>query len=197
MTRKLLALALLVCLAACSSETAAPIQPLTLDYTKLGKINLAVARLEFMNSVPLAAPKDVAAFQNYKPQLGDALYRWGVDRLQAGGSQGRAALVIRDSELHRDTLPRQTGISSWYTRQQSERWSGKVTVDLRIEGAAGNFTGNASATITRSTTLPEDASPAERENAYRRLLLGMMDDLNVQMERAIRDHLHPVILTMP
>ncbi len=196
MTRKLLALALLVLVGGCSSETAAPIQPLVLDYTRLGKINLAVAKLEFMNSAPLATPKDATIFQNYKPQLNDALYRWGIDRLQAGGKQGRAKLVIHDSSLHREALPRQTGIDSWFTRQQSERWSGKATVDLRIEDA-GNFTGNASATVTHSTTLPEDASPSERENAYRRLLLGMMDDLNAKMDRAIRDHLNPVILTMP
>ncbi|MGB4102237.1 MAG: hypothetical protein WBK91_10080 [Alphaproteobacteria bacterium] len=196
MTRKFLALALLVFVTACSSDTAAPIQPLTLDYTGRGKINLAVARLEFMNSAPLAAPAEATIFQKHKPQLGDALYRWGADRLQAGGKQGTARMVIHDSSLRREALPRQSGMESWFTRQQGERWSGKATVDLRIEGAAGNFTGNATATVMHSTTLPEDASPGERENAYRRLLLGMMEDLNNKMEAAIRTHLNPVVLTM-
>jgi hypothetical protein len=197
MSRKLLTLTLLVLMTACANDAPAPLQPMVLDFAKLGKINLAVAHLSYMNNAPRPPTKDVAVFQNYKPQLSDALYRWGVDRLQASGTQGQATLVIHDADLRRDTLPLKTGIDSWFTRQQSERWSGKVTVDLRIEGAASNFAGNASTTVTRSTTLPEDANAAERENAYRRLLRSMMEDLNTQMERAMRDHLNSVILTMP
>lgn len=197
MSRKLLSLTLLVLMTACANETPAPLPPMVLDFAKLGKINLAVAHISYMNNASRTPTKDAAVFQNYKPQLSDALYRWGVDRLQASGTQGQATLEIHDADLRRDSLPLKTGIDSWFTRQQSERWSGKVSVDLRIEGAASNFSGKAGTTVTRSTTLPEDATAADRENAYRRLLRGMMEDLNTQMERAMRDHLNPVILTMP
>ena len=195
--RKFLAIACLIVVTGCSSQMGAPFEPMTLDYTRLGKINLAVTRVNFFNQAPKASPDDAYVFQFYKPQIADALFRWDSDRLQAGGGQGEAALEIHEASLHRERLPLKTGISSWFTRQQSERWTAQINADVRVDGAVGNFFGTATATVTRSITLPEDASLSERENAYRGLINNLMNDFNTQMESTIREHLNAVVITMP
>lgn len=196
MTQKFLALALSLMLTACADEPAA-VKPLTLDYTRLGKITLAVGKLEFTNRAALTPAKDADYFKQFQPQLADGLYRWGADRLQAGGKQGSAVMIIQDAVFTREILPHRTDIGSWFTREQGEKWSGRATVEINVRDAADNFNGKANTTVTHTATLPEEATEAERQATYRRLLLGMLDDLNVQMERAVREHLNAVVLTMP
>ncbi len=193
--RKLLALALMAVLAGCADEPKA-VTPLTLDYARYGKIELAVGKIEFVNRAKLSAARDMEYFQNYKPQLADSIYRWGVDRLQATGKEGRAVLLIRDATREHEMLPQSTGVSSWFTREIGEKWIGRAAVDIQVREAAG-FNGVASATVTRTVTLPEQATAAEKEAAYRRMLLGMMDDFNAQIPQAIREHLNSVVQTMP
>ncbi|MEJ0063255.1 MAG: hypothetical protein WDO70_08650 [Alphaproteobacteria bacterium] len=187
---------LLIAVAACTSEAPTrPIGPFTLDYSKLGKITFAVEKMEFMNRVTPSV--DAAYFENFKPQFTDVVYRWGVDRLQAGGGKGRAILVIHDANITREKMHRSTGVNSWFTREQSEKWSAQVAADIRVEGAAGNFNGSATAKASRFTTLLEDATEAEKQGAYRKMITGLMDDLNAELERSIREHLNPAVLTMP
>ncbi len=193
----LVGLLLTLGLTACSSAPQPPITPLTLDYTRLGPIKLAVSKVEFVNHSPLTPSPDMMLFASYQPQLGDSAYRWGVDRLQAAGTQGQAVLHITQANITRSRLPVRDDIGGWFTRSQSEKWVGQVIAELRVSGGAENFTGTATASVSRSTTIPEDATASEKENAYRRLLLGLMDDLNAQMETSMRDHLQAVMLTVP
>jgi hypothetical protein len=188
---------LLSVLAACAEAPQPPaIAPMTLDYTRLGLLPLQVKNLDFRQSTPLNAASD-ANFANYKPRLADAAYRWGVDRLRANGSQGRAVLTIGTATITRNRLAVRDDIGGWFTRAQSEKWVGQLAASLTVEGAGGGFSGTATANVTRSTTLPEDASASEKENAYRRLLLGLMDDFNAQMTTSMREHLQAVLVIVP
>lgn len=192
-----LMLVLLALLAACADRPAAkPVTPLTLDYTRLGPIKLAVSKLDFINHSPLVPPADAAAV-SFKPQLADAAYRWGLDRLQPVAAEGVAVYNIANAKLTRTKLPQSGGINSWFTRQPAEKWVAALTVKLQVTNAAGGFNGHAEATVTRSTTLPEGATASEQENAYRRVLLALMDDLNSAMTQAIQQHLGPVLVTTP
>lgn len=186
----------LLCLLASCAEAPVPhvATPLTLDYTRLGAIKLAVSKLDFINFSPLLARSDAAPVAAFKPQLADAAYRWGLDRLQPMGTQGSAVFKISNATMTRSKLPVQGGVESWFKRSQAEKWIGQITVELRVTDAPNGLSGSASATVTRSTTLPEEASVSEQENAYRRLLLGMMDDLNTQMPASLQQNLNAVVL---
>ncbi len=198
MTVRLMALALTLLLAACAdAPPPKPVTPLTLDYTRMGPIKLAVSNLDFINHSPIVPPADKAQFPNFKPSLADAAYRWGLDRLQPVAAEGKAVYNISNAAITRTKLPVAGGIENWFKREQAEKWVATLTVELRIKDAAGGFSGQASATVTRSTTIPENASSSEQENAYRRLLLGLMDDLNGQMNAAIQQHLGPVLVAAP
>lgn len=194
---RLLTLAFLTLLAACADKPPSkPVTPLTLDYTRLGPIKLAVSKLDFINHSPLMPSADAAPV-NFKPQLADAAYRWGLDRLQPVTAEGTAVYNISNATLTRTKLPQSGGINSWFTRQPAEKWVAAVTVKLQVTNATGGFNGHAEATVTRSTTLPEGATASEQENAYRRVLLALMDDLNSAMTTAIQQHLGPVLVTAP
>jgi hypothetical protein len=196
--RRSLVLLSFVLLAACADEARPPVTPLTLDYTRLGKIVLAVNDVSVAQSGALSgAPIDKQSFADLKPQLADAAYRWGYDRLQAGGGQGRAQLVITKASITRTLMQPVGGFEALFRRDAGEKWVAQLGAELRVAGAANDFSGVASAYVTRSTTLPENASAGERENTYRRLLLAMIDDLNLRMEKSIREYLQTVVVTLP
>lgn len=198
MTSRLVALAFVFLLAACADvPPAKPVTPLTLDYTRLGPIKLAISNLDFINHSPIMPAGDKAQFPNFKPSLADAAYRWGLDRLQPVSAEGKAVYNISNASITRTKLPVAGGIENWFKREQAEKWVATLTVELRIKDAAGGFSGQATATVTRSTTIPEQATSSEQENAYRRLLLGLMDDLNAQLTIAIQQHLGPVLVATP
>jgi hypothetical protein len=179
----------------CADQPARRIAPLVLDYAQLGTMQLAVNKLNFVQTNPLNSTND-PLLSHFKPQLADAAYRWGVDRLQANGQQGQATFYITNATITRQKLTTRDDMGGWFTRKQSEKWVGQLSADLLVKDSNG-FNGTASGSVTRSTTIPEEASAGEQENAYRRLLLGLMDDFNQQMVASMRDHLQPVLGTMP
>lgn len=198
MLRSLLVVALAFGLAGCAAdEDHSAAAPLILDYTRMGSIVLTVAKLDFISNGPLQPGADESFFAEFKPKLADGAYRWGVDRLQAAGGQGRAVYSIDKASLTRHRLPVSSGWDSLFKREQAERWVAQLSVTLRVSDGPDRYSGQAGASVTRSTTLPESATPAEQENAYRRLLLGLLDDLNTQMTISIRTHLNAVTVAAP
>lgn len=198
MRRQTLTLLFAFLLSACAGDQPA-ITPLTLDYAPLGAIRLDVAKINFINHTPLTPEPGAADFSAFKPSLADAGYRWGVDRLQAVGAAGQADMRISNASITRNKLPvpQEQGVKDWFSRPQTEQWVARMTVQLRVHEAPGNFVGLATASVGRSTTVLQNPTPAEQEAAYRRLLLGLMDDLNVKMTDSIREHLSPVLLSAP
>ncbi len=202
MPRFILAAALCIALAGCAAEPPPLTAPLTLDYARYGAIQLTVGKIDFISVSALQPAPDAGFFSRFKPSLADAAYRWGQDRLQAIGSQGYAVYSIDKATLTRAPLPfgnpgrglfQQT--QNLFKREQAEKWIAQVTVTLRVADGPERYSGHASATVTRSTTVPEKATAREQENAYRRLLLGLMDDLNAQMPHSISTHLNAVTAT--
>lgn len=202
MSRLMLTIALCAVLGGCTAEPPPAVAPLTLDYARYGAIQLTVGKVDFISDSLLQPAPDTAFFSRFKPSLADAAYRWGKDRLQAIGSQGTAVYSIDKATLTRAPLPfgnpgrglfQQT--EKLFKREQAEKWIAQVTVTLRVANGPDRFRGHASATVTRSTTVPENATVREQENAYRRLLLGLMDDLNTQLPQSISTHLNAVTVS--
>ncbi len=202
MSRLMLVAVLCATMVGCAAEPPPPTAPLTLDFTRYGAIKLMVGKVDFISDSPLQPAPDAGFFSRFKPSLADAAYRWGQDRMQAIGSQGLAVYSIDKATLTRAPLPfgnpgrglfQQT--EKLFKREQAEKWIAQVTVTLRVANGPERYHGHASATVTRSTTVPENASAREQENAYRRLLLGLMDDLNAQMPQSINTHLNAVTAT--
>lgn len=148
----------------------------------------------------------VEVVEEYRPPLKDpnvdhlipvtptaAVKLWVQDRLKAVGAEGTARVVIRDASVVEQPLERTEGVRGWFTKDQTEKYTGKLSVELVVEHPAKAFSGVASAAASRSTTVREDVSLAERERVMLDLVRQMASDLDGQLDQVIRANLAPVL----
>lgn len=169
---------LLALLGACSSYQTA--QPIQLDYSQMGRIGFNVRGIE-------VADNSAASPGAMQPTVSDAIRRWAADRLQASGASGQATLVIKDASFKSEPLHMETGMNSWFKRQQANKLTAHAEVQL--DARNGSDYASATAEASRSVTVPEDPQPAEKQEAYKKLLDGLMSDLNQYFEQSVHEHM--------
>jgi len=76
-----------------------------------------------------------------------------------------------------------------FTTEQSQRFDIGVNVEVRLEGVPRVTQAYADAIVTRSQTVPEDATINVREEALFALTEQVMKDFDPQMSASIRKHL--------
>jgi hypothetical protein len=182
-------------IATCLSFAALPAlaQGGALDFTAKDPITLDVASIE-VESDYVAPMKDPNVDHLITITPSDAVRLWASQRLKAGGNQGRARVIIRDASVKEQELERTTGIKGWFTKDQSEKYNGRIQVDILVDGTSRGFSGSASATVARSTSVPEDVSLAERDKTMLTLVRELATDLDTQLEPAIKANLFPVLI---
>lgn len=193
--KKRLALVGLLLLAACSSEPR--LDPLHLDYSRLGKIYIDAQDLRIIDrskSVPQWKPYVGHLFQ---PKLTDAINRMAADRLQAAGQMGHATLIIKDATVTEQPLSTDSDFGSYFKRQQSSKYIGRMELSLEAQSPSDGSIAMANAHATYAITLPEDPTEYERNEAYRKLLNELMAEINKNLEQSIRAHMSRFILTGP
>ncbi|MDX2028824.1 MAG: hypothetical protein SFW62_09355 [Alphaproteobacteria bacterium] len=190
MKKALSAFAILALLAACSSE---PSPTAKLEYTLPSKIVLDVQHISFADNSPPPGMDSPYNAHRLEPTIAQAIRQWAADRLQAGGTNGQAVVVVKDASLTTQTLPMsQNWKDSWFKRQQAHKYTGRAAVQIEIRVRNGYAVATAEA--SRSVTLPEDPAAAERQDAYITLLNGLMRDLGQNLEASIRQHMQSYIL---
>jgi hypothetical protein len=116
----------------------------------------------------------------------NAVERWVKDRLRATGSQGSLTITILDASAIETKLELTGGIKGALTKEQSERYDVAVSVEIMGEHPVGKLSANASARITRGTTVREDATVNDREETWYNMTKTLMADFNLTMETEIR-----------
>ena len=170
-------------------ETAPPKQRLfDLTFADLPILTLDVARLEVVSDYapPLKAPNVEHLFPT-PPEAG--LRRWAADRLKAGGKKGSARFVIVNAAVTEAALPVTKGLKGAFKKEQSERYEAVVEASLEILDARGFRRGFASARVSRSRTVREDASLNAREAAWFALTEALLNDFDKELEKNIRQYL--------
>jgi hypothetical protein len=119
---------------------------------------------------------------------------WANQRLEAVGRSGVAVFAIHEAQVRETELARTTsGIRGAFTKEQTHKYDGVLDVTLEIRDAAGVRLSAAAARVTRSNTLREDMSLAQRDRLIADLVAGLVTDMNGQLETAMRQYLGPTL----
>jgi hypothetical protein len=187
-----LAIAATLALGACTS-TPPRQQVRQISFANLAPISFDVARVEVVQQYqpPQVAP-NVDHLTPVPPS--DAIRRWANERVRAMGSSGTMRVIIKDASITETHLAGTTGVRGAFTTDQSERYDGRLSVDLVVEVPSRHFQGYTGATVARTISVPENVSLQGREDAWHSLVERMMADLNAKLEEGIDGNLAAVTL---
>jgi len=142
-----------------------------LHYEYLTKLRLDVARIDIADTwAPRGEARHVEYLSPVQPQ--DALRQMASDRLVAGGAAGRAVFAIQDASII----------------EAQGQYQANLAVRLDIVDDAGNRLRGIEAHVAEVHPMTGDSPPAVRGDLYA-LTRQAMDDMNVEFEYQIRNHL--------
>ncbi len=159
-----------------------------ITFTHLPPISLDVAKIDVHQLFdPPLKPPHVEHQMPLAPHI--AISRWVSDRLRPAGTSGRAIVTIRDASVTEEHLKPMGGIWGVLKTEQSERYIGKIKVEIEAIGGKGLRAANAIAKTQRIRTITEDATLRQRESFWFELTERMMRDFDQTLEAQIRRHL--------
>lgn len=159
-----------------------------LTYAHKGPIVFNVGKVDVVSSYvsPMKEP-NVEHLAPVPPS--QAMMQWGRDRIQAGGGPGLVRLTITEAKIVDVPLPIEGGIRGALTRQQSDKYVETIAADIEVFDNAGNRRGSVHSSTERSRTVAEGTPPAERDKVLFELTEASMNDMDSNLEQAIRAHL--------
>jgi len=159
-----------------------------MTFTHLPPISLDVARIEVIQLFdPPIKPPNIEHEMPLLPHV--AISRWVSDRLKPTGTRGRAIVTIRDASVTEERLKSTDGIWSALQIKQSERYVGRIEVEIEAIGGKGLRAARAIAKTQRSRTIIEDSTMRQREILWFEMTERMMQDFDRTLEAQIRQHL--------
>jgi hypothetical protein len=183
----------LLLLSACQPPEPPPVRLPELSFAEYGPLVFDVARIDVVDrrEQPSGGAARIEAQAPVPPA--DALRRWAQDRLRAAGSSGTLTVIIKDASITETPLQKTGGIRGTFTTDQSARFDGRIDVELVAEDRGRRYQGFTTATATRSTTMPENASLDRRDRILRTLVEEMMKEVNYRLETGALTHLSSVM----
>ncbi len=186
---KMRALALIVLLGVTSACTSTPRQTFPdVTFAHLPAIQMAVNDIiiEQRYQTTLTAPH-----AEHRVPLNPLSFmkRWTSDRIVQTGEDSQAKYIIVEASVLEHALDTDGNITAIFTNEQAMRY--EATAEAILEVSSGNSLaqGNTSARVTRSVTIPENATLNEREKILFDLVASLARDFDSQMEESIRAHL--------
>ncbi|MCB9946366.1 MAG: hypothetical protein H6842_00905 [Rhodospirillaceae bacterium] len=157
-----------------------------IGFAHLPPIRLAVGRIEVVERYrpPGTAPN--IDHRLAQPPVA-VMRRWAAQRLAAAGGDGVARAIIDDASILEEPVQQSPGLTGLLSVEQSERYTARLAMTIEVDAPGGR--GNANAVAERSVTVLEDATLAEIEDAWFRLVESSAGDLDRELEANIRRHL--------
>jgi hypothetical protein len=189
MTRRdfLLAGAATLALAGCETPPPRPVFP-DIRFTERPPMRVDVAAVDIERQFrPTLRAPNVEHLFPIPPER--AMENWARDRLQAVGTGARRLRVrIIDAEVREVELPRTGGVRGAFTTDQAQRYDAAVEMSLDLMGERGFAERSVTAKAVRSRSVPENITPNQRETVWYELTKEVMADLDVELERQIRNN---------
>jgi len=184
--RGLVPLIVAVALAGCATEPPGS-SFAELRYTHLPRIDLAAAGLEVtqLYRAPGQAPN---VEHRFPVPPGAAAARWARDRLHAAGGANLVRVSILNASVIEVPLKRSTGLTGVLTNDQAERYDGTLHVRIEMLAPDRRQLAMVESQATRSRSVAEDITLAEREKVWFRLTEDMMNDINRSLDSQIRKY---------
>lgn len=182
-------------LGACATEHPLPGPVPKVGFAHLPPLSFNVANVEVTSAYasPMVAPN---AEHRMPSPPERAMSDWAMTRLKAAGdagSSGTATFTITDASVIETKLAKTGGVKGMFTYQPAERYDAKASANLKIDDVSGAG-GSISVTAARSIEVSENATLAEREQAWVELVEKLMADFNTQMEQQITAHMTPWLM---
>lgn len=187
------AIAAITFISACATSPAPTVTQVP-NFTKSPLINLDVSKIEVVEAykAPFAAP-NIEHLMPYTPA--DAVQIWVKDRLRASGNNNKLLQVnIIDASVIEQKLPKTGGIAGVFTIDQDRKYEARLEVEIRVYGGKPLSEADTSIIVTRSITLPENASADSRKAAYIQMLNDMMEIVDTKLDKNIHDYLGNYII---
>ena len=172
-------------LAACDTPVPSRSFP-DISFTHKTPYNLDVATIEVeQQSAP--APGKGTVVHELPVSLTAVAEKWARQRLKAVGQSGVAVVKIEKASVIEERLKKTEGIRGAFTTDQTERYSGELQMSVSIADNRGQATAQAGSSRTR--TIAEDATLAEREKLWFDMVETLARSMDAEMDRQIPAHL--------
>lgn len=169
-------------------ETTLPLNEFPdLRYNHLPPIRLDAVRIEVVEQYQSSGKKPYVEHE-FPRRPATMAARWATDRLKAVGTRNVVRASILDGAVVEVPLARTGGVKGVFTNDQSEQYDGTLSVRIEIIGPDGRQLAYVESRGKRSRTVPEDITLADREKVWFRMTEAMMNDLNLSLERQIKQH---------
>lgn len=151
-------------------------------------INVNVAKINIVEDYtsPAHAP-NVEHQMTMSPAQGVKI--WASERLKAVGNSGQLDVVITDAAVKEIKLPLKQGVRGFFTEDQSERYDAALSVTLRLyDGTSSMSRAQGDVNVTRSRTISEKASLADREKLWHDMSIEMVQAYDREAETRLRQY---------
>ena len=159
-----------------------------ITYKYLPKIRFDVAKImiERAYTPPLKKP-NVDHIMPDPPVV--LAMQWAQDRLVADGQANRLIFKIVDASVVEKELHTDSSLQDFFTVSQSERYDGRLAVEVSLVEDSGFTRTVVKAEAEHSVTVPEDASLHDREKIWFKLSQTLMDDLGAELEKSFHKYM--------
>ena len=161
-----------------------------ISFAHLPPIKLDVATID-VREAAAEAPGNGNIEHELPVSLRGAARRWARERLQAVGQTGSAVVTVERADFREERLKKTKGIKGVFTTDQVERYRAALAVSVAISDPGGSALARAEG--SRSQTVPEDASLADREKVWFSMTEKLVKAVDAEMEKRIRQNLQRYI----
>lgn len=158
-----------------------------LSFAALPPLVFDLDRIEVVERPAAPHPDDVDHLLPTSPAT--AIGIWVNDRLRARGTVGALRVTVEEASARLTALETDVEFEDIFTKEQAERLDVALRVTIEAIDHNGEVNGSATAQASRSRTLAEGITLAERDRVYDKVIAALLHDYNASQETAIRQYL--------